>query len=351
MKNTLQRVASRTGLPNIDVCFGTPISQQSESLAEHQNASLQARYLVASLTKPVVAMALIKLASDAEVTLTDRLGALLPSFHKSRFRRITLRHLLTHTSGFADMLPNNAELRAAHASLPEFLEHAANTELEFPTATDCRYSSIGFLLIGAIIEKLTNQPLGMFLRQQFFEPLEMTNTWLGLTDPQAETVLPTVLPNTLPNWQQSAADWGWNSRYWRMLGAPWGGLISTAQDLGNFCRMLLQEGAAPNGQQLLPGAVVHAALQDQTKDIASQPNYTGLHRPWGLGWRMQWPAHMASFGDFVSPNTAGHWGATGTLIWIDPHKNNFAVILSTTPYEKSQSAIQCLSNAITIHQE
>ena len=217
METILQQVASRTGLSHVDVSFGTSTSQQSASLAKRHSDAVQDRYLVASLTKPVVAMALLKLAGEAEVALTERLGDLLPSFHKSRFRRITLRNLLTHTSGFADMLPNNAELRANHASLNDFLKHASNTELEFPTATDCRYSSIGFLLIGAIIEKLTNEPLGVFLRKQFFEPLRMTNTWLGLSDSQAETILPTVLPNALPNWQESASNWGWNSRYWRML--------------------------------------------------------------------------------------------------------------------------------------
>lgn len=351
MEALLQRVASRAALPQLDVSFGTSTSQQSASLVKRPAGAPQDRYLVASLTKPIVAMALLKLAGDAEVALTERLGVLLPSFQKSRFRRITLRHLLTHTSGFADMLPNNAELRASHAGLAEFLGQASNTELEFQPATDCRYSSIGFLLIGAIIEKLTNEPLGVFLRKQFFEPLRMTNTWLGLSDANAETILPTVLPNTLPNWQESAGDWGWNSRYWRMLGAPWGGLISTSKDLGNFCRMMLQEGTTPNGQQLLPCAVVKAAVRDQTADAARQPTYVGQHRPWGFGWRLQWPSHLASFGDFVSHNSVGHWGATGTLMWIDPDHDSFAVILSTMPYEQSQSSIQCLSNAIAICRE
>jgi CubicO group peptidase (beta-lactamase class C family) len=340
-------VAKSAGLCCVDLAFGTATSQQSAAFEAPGIPLPERRYLVASLTKPIVAMALLKLAAEGQVTLTDRLRALLPAFDNARYRRITLRHLLTHTSGFADMLPNNAELRAAQAGLPEFLSEAATVDLNFPSGTDCQYSSIGFLLIGAIIEKLTNEPLSEFLRTHFFEPLQMTDTWLGMSEVEANTILPTVYPCILPEWQDHADDWGWNSRYWRMLGAPWGGMISSAGDLAKFCVMMLKEGTSPAGQQLLPAAVIRAAMADQTTEVSADPNYTGQRRPWGFGWRRQWCSHPASFGDFVSSNCIGHWGATGTLMWIDPDQSSFGVILSTTPYEESQSAIQRLANAIT----
>jgi len=70
-------------------------------------------------------------------------------------------------------------------------------------------------------------------------------------------------------------------------------------------------------------------------------------RPWGFGWRLNWHAHAASFGDFLSQNAYGHWGATGTLFWIDPERRTAAVMLSTQPMERDRSPLVRLSNAIS----
>lgn len=352
---TLQQltdVCQQNQLTSVNVCSGTAHAVRSFGYHANPETSSQqidaSRYLIASITKPIVAMAALKLAAEGCFTLQDRLGKLLPRFSKAAFRRISVRNLLTHTSGFPDMLPDNAELRAAHASLQEFAERAAEIDLDFSTASDCRYSSVGFLLLGQIIEQVTGDSLSGYLRTQFFEPLGMQNTWLGIPNHQAEQLLPTVLPSILPVWQPDAEDWGWNSRYWRTLGAPWGGMISTAEDLSRFAAMMLSDGCSASGTTILPPAVVHAALQDQTTDMARSSDFTGASRPWTFGWRKQWPAHAASFGDFVDSNSIGHWGATGTLLWIDPTRGRYAVILTTTPYEDSQTAIQRISNVVSV---
>ena len=290
-------------------------------------------------------MAVVKLAAEGQISLAEPISTFLPRFKRAALRRTTVRHLLTHTSGFPDMLPNNTELRTEHASLDEFVSQAADVELEFRTATDCRYSSVGFLLLGAIVEVVTGQTLGAFLQEQFFEPLQMNDTWLGMSTEQADEILPTVLPSILPEWQPDAEHWGWNSRYWRTLGAPWGGLISSAADLGRYAAMMLRRGCDSHGNQLLPESAVIAAVSDQTAPLAAQPNYVGPHRGWGFGWRREWPSHGASFGDFVSTDTIGHWGATGTMMWVDITSNRYSVILTTTPYERSQGIIQRMSNA------
>jgi CubicO group peptidase (beta-lactamase class C family) len=69
-------------------------------------------------------------------------------------------------------------------------------------------------------------------------------------------------------------------------------------------------------------------------------------RQWGLGWRLNWPAHADRFGDFVGPNTYGHWGATGTLMWIDPDRKAFMVVLTNEPKDRCASLLVRLSNAI-----
>ena len=172
----------------------------------------------------------------------------------------------------------------------------------------------------------------------------MTDTKLGLSDEEAESFLPTVLPSIAPNWQSDAEDWGWNSRYWRCLGAPWGGLMSTVADLGRFAQMMLNSGRNHDGVEILPPAVVSTSCDDQIAEYAAATTFTGSTRSWGLGWRRQWATHAASFGDFVSHDCYGHWGATGTLMWIDPVSGRYAVFLTTTPYEDSCSVIQRFSN-------
>jgi CubicO group peptidase (beta-lactamase class C family) len=354
----LQNIARNGNLKFADIEYGTNnhfVATQYTSeavdspLVSHEKTlAADRRYLIASITKPLVAMAMLKLAAEGEISLSDRIGSVLPEFAKAVYRRITVRHLLTHTSGFPDMLPNNRELRAAHASLDELQQHASKVELEFSTGCDCRYSSVGYLILGAMIQQLTSVSTGEYLRQHFFAPLGMSDSWLGLTHTEADTVLPTLMPCELPIWQPDAEAWGWNSRYWRMLGAPWGGMISSAADLGKFARMMLSDGCSQSGQQIIPEEVILASIRNQLAAIVVEPGYAGSHRPWGFGWRRQWPAHHASFGDFVSDLAYGHWGATGTLFWIDPVSSRYAAILTTTPYEQSQSAIQRMSNLSTV---
>ncbi len=350
----LNRIARQNNLLNVDTAFGTVSRNHVARFAAEEAAVADGaaredrRYLIASITKPIVAMCVLRLAAEGYLSLTQRVRHLLPEFSKAAYRRITIHHLLTHTSGFPDMLPDNQQLRASHAPLADYLSKASIADLEFSTATECRYSSVGFLLLGPIVEKICGETLGEFLQKHFFQPLHMTNTQLGLSEIEADEFLPTVLPCVLPDWLKDAEDWDWNSRYWRSLGAPWGGMMSSAGDLGRYAAMMLSDGCAPTGQQVLPPEVVRAAIANQSLEYESQPEFCGARRAWGLGWRRQWNTHAASFGDYVSPQTYGHWGATGTTMWMDPSNGRYAVILTTTPYEDSQWAIQQISNVLAV---
>jgi CubicO group peptidase (beta-lactamase class C family) len=91
-------------------------------------------------------------------------------------------------------------------------------------------------------------------------------------------------------------------------------------------------------------AVVRECMVNQTQHFAGLSERDRLIRPWSYGWRFNWKDHPASFGDFVSSSAIGHWGATGTLMWIDPASQRWLVILTTQPWEQSQSTIQRISN-------
>ena len=304
------------------------------------------RYLIASITKPIVGMLAVQLASAGRLSLNEPVREFVDGFNRGPLRAITFRHLLTHTSGLPDMLLNNNQLRARHASLAEFVSETARVTPEFPAGTGCRYSSMGFAVLAEVIEKITKTPLPELLQQDLFGPLQMQDSWLGIPSGQFEELQPTLVPCELPIWQQQAPDWNWNSRYWRCLGAPWGGMTSTSNDLGRLAVCMLNQGTSPDHQTIIHPLVISSSTQNQTCHMSGLVESDRLHRPWGLGWRFNWPDHATCFSDFVSSKAYGHWGATGTLMWIDPKTQIWCVILTNQPYEASRTVIQRLSNRI-----
>lgn len=89
------------------------------------------RYLIASLTKPVVSLLVVELAAAGHFYLNEPVRSFLPSFRRGALRTVTLRHLLTHSSGLPDMLPDNEALRARHATVAEFTEGTARQDPAF----------------------------------------------------------------------------------------------------------------------------------------------------------------------------------------------------------------------------
>ncbi len=305
-------------------------------------------FLVASLTKPFVAMAVMMLVEQGRLALNERVVELIPEFDAPPKRPMIVRHLLTHSSGLPDMLPNNRALREANAPLESFLEGTLAVTLDFPPGRGVQYQSMGFLLLAEIVVRVSGLSCSEFLRTHIFEPLGMADTSLGAPDDWFDGEAPRtdrIAEVAVPPEQQGHENWNWNSRYWRQLGAPWGGLLTTPRDLAMFCRMMLAGGV--NGDdRLFSSATIAAATTNQLGSLREVPEADRRARAWGFGWRMNWPAHAASYGDLLGPRTFGHWGATGTMFWMDPDRDAAAVILSTQPFEQSGSHLGRLSNAI-----
>lgn len=305
-------------------------------------------FLVASITKPIVAMGAMLLVERGQLALNDRIADYFPEFGKKGKYGTTVRNLLTHTSGLPDMLPNNAELRKAKATLADFVTETCAIAPDFPPGRGVQYQSMGITVLAAIVEKITSQSMAEFLRKEFFLPLGMKDTRLGAPNDWFEGPQPTadrIAEIRVPADQVEATDWNWNSRYWRQLGAPWGGLLTTPMDLAQFAQFILNRGQVGE-HQLLSTAVVDESTVNQLASMKDVPEEDRRFRPWGFGWRMQWANHANSFGDFVSSRTFGHWGATGTVLWIDPDRESFTLILSTQPLDPDGAPFQRLSNAI-----
>jgi CubicO group peptidase (beta-lactamase class C family) len=351
--NQLPCVAAATGTEDSvsATCFAGHHTAGQAVAAQPDTGCLKedAIFLVASITKPIVATAVMLLMERGHLTLADRVVDFLPEFGRNGKYGVELRHLLTHTSGLPDMLPDNLELRQSHASLERFVERTCDEPLAFPPGRGVQYQSMGFAVLGEIIARVTGKSCAQFLREELFQPLGMTDTELGAPDSWFEGLSPrnARIPTAIvPESQLSGTDWNWNSRYWRQLGAPWGGLLTSTTDLALFAQFLLRQGTTLEGIRVLSPAAIAAATRNQLARMRDVPDDERRCRPWGLGWRLNWPAHSANFGDFLGPQTFGHWGATGTVLWMDPEAGTFALILTTLPQEPSGKYLSRLSNAI-----
>ena len=295
-------------------------------------------FLIASLTKPVVATALLLLVERGRLLLGDRVGALLPEFQGPDRDQVRVYHLLTHTSGLPDMLPENTALRERHAPLSEFVRFTCSTPLLFAPGCDCRYQSAGILLLGEIIERLAGMPVRQFVQEELTQPLGAVDTYLGL----GRLPLDRIAQSTLAD-DQARLDWTWNSAYWRDLGAPWGGMHATAESYARFLQLFLDAGRARQ-RQIVSSAMARMATTDQLATMPGLAEIAKASQAWGLGWqinRRPGPHHLA---ELASPRAFGHWGATGTVAWADPDTRLTCVILTNQP--AASRRLSMISNAV-----
>jgi len=280
-------------------------------------------FLLASITKPMVAAGIMLLKDRGELSLTDSVSRFIPEFSEGLRSRVIIRHLLSHTSGLPDQLPNNVELRKRQAPLEEFLEGALRTPLLYEPGTDVQYQSMGFLLASEIARRITGTPFRHFLRSEFFEPMGMNDTYLGLGRFQISDTAQCQVEEApaLYGGGADTRDWDWNSPYWRNLGVPWGGAHSTGNDVQTFIRHFLE----PDGSVLRP-ETARSMLENQN---------AGLPTPWGIGFRIE----SSWFGTECSPKTFGHTGSTGTIAWADPERDLSLVFLTTLPAARSRESL------------
>ena len=295
-------------------------------------------FLLASITKPVTATALLLLVERGFVSLADPVQKYLPEFQGPGREQVRVQDLLSHISGMPDMLPENVELRRANAPLSEFVRRAMTTPLLFPPRTSFNYQSMGILLAAEIVERLTKMPLREFERKELFEPLSMKKSALGLG---GMAIPDTAWCQGAPSYETQSEDqkrFGANSPYWRDMGHPWGGMHSTTGDLAVFLQMFLN-GGIYRGTRILSPGTVETMISDHNAQVSGAP--------WGLGWALKQSKVWNFFGELGSNRTYGHVGATGTVAWADPETDVLCVVLTTRPAsEDGGSLLRRLSNVV-----
>ena len=289
-------------------------------------------FLVASITKPVTAVAVMLLVDRGLVCLDDPVSLYIPEFKGRDRERITVRQLLSHTSGMPDMLPENEALRRAHEPMTTFVERAITTPLLFEPGTAFSYQSKGTLLAAEIVQRLTGQALREFEAAEIFAPLGMKRTALGLGTFELSQL---VWCGTTMDESDEARSWGWNTPYWRDFGAPWGGMHTTTTDITLLLQAMLNGGEL-GGHRLLSKAGAAAMIRNQNERLGA---------PWGIGWALSGGSAWDYYGTLVSPATFGHVGATGTIAWADPERELSCVCLTNNMVDEG-SLLRRVSNAV-----
>lgn len=299
-----------------------------------------AMFYMASVTKPVIYMAAMRLVERGLLNLSDRVSRYVPEFTGEGKEDTQVLHLFTHTSGLPDELPNNAELRRQHAPLSKFIEGSIKAELLFKPGTRFSYSSSGTILVAEIIQRLSDRSIRDFVRTEIIEPLGLKSTGLGSQGFSRERLVRTTVPD-----YQKDVDSSWNSKYWQEFGSPAGGLFSTPEDFAVICALMLDGGKSGNVRLLSP-ATVRQMTSNRMHDLPDLPESVSRTQPWGLGWRLNHQGMPDSWGDLLSRQVFGHTGSAGNVVWMDPKTQGFCILFTNYLRARAPWRLVHLSNAI-----
>jgi len=287
---------------------------------------------LASLTKVVgTTTALMVLVNQHKLSVDDPVSKYLPGFDTGAKQPITIRHLLTHTAGLYEWYP--LFYKSSHRD--STIQVIESLPLHFPVGRQRKYSDLGFILLGAIIEKVTGMPLDQFDRQYVFQPLGMTHTLYNplqhdVTTNIAATSLgqpyetrmvhdstlgfsiPGLDPNSWNGWRhyvlKGEVNDG-NAAYSLEGVSGHAGLFSTVDDLQQLVNMLQNKGKIGKRRFLAEATINQFLTPDNFKN--------------GLGWMMD---ADNSFMKHAPPGSFGHTGFTGTSIAVVP-KDQLSVII------------------------
>lgn len=269
------------------------------------------RFLVASITKPITATAVLQLVEDGRLVLTRPIPAYLPAFRPlpaepgtPAGEAITAWHILTHTSGLDD--GGHELLETRRPSRRALSERICSQRLLFVPGTRYQYASDSFYLLAELIGSLGELDYQAHLRERLFAPLAMTSTTFDPSEPGPPAFpLRGMFDRYGPLLDEA-------TRYFVSLSMPGGGLWSTPSDLVRFGRAMLGGGSL-DGTRVLGRPFVELMTREHTIDVLEAG--TPPRRPhYGLGWGLP----GLGPGSPASERAFGHTGATGSQLIVDP---------------------------------
>lgn len=275
---------------------------------------------LASLTKPLAtATSLLILAAEGAFHLDEELTRFLPGESPS-LHGITLRHCLTHTSG----LKAWERLHSQGWSREQILQRVRNAERQRPVGQGYTYSDLGYILLGEVVQAVSQHSVAAFATERTFGPLGMLHTsYLPPTEWRRH-----IAATRCPDRKQVLVGEVHDTNCWAMGGiAGHAGLFGTLGDLERYAHMVLGEGTAL-GARVLPPLVVRRMGRNQN------PSGINAHT---LGWFTR-PNGFFPGGDFLPEDAFGHTGFTGTSLVLAPSLGVAITLLTNRVYSEVDAA-------------
>jgi CubicO group peptidase (beta-lactamase class C family) len=282
-------------------------------------------FWIASMSKPILAVLLLMLQDEGLLSVDDPVEKYLPEFKDLKTTdgkpaKVTIRHLLTHTSGMGEITAKQA---LACRTLADVIPLYVAKPVSFTPGSKWVYCQSGINTGGRIAEVVTREPLEKLLQRRLFGPLGMKDTTFYLTEKQ--------LPRLAKSYRRTgkgeleATDIfflnGKSPTSLDRFPAPNGGLFSTAADYARFCQMVLRSGELDGKRYLKPETV---KLMTTIQTAGLKTGFTPGNG-WGLGWCVvRAPQGITAM---LSRGTFGHGGAYGTQAWIDPAKKRIYILM------------------------
>jgi serine-type D-Ala-D-Ala carboxypeptidase len=263
---------------------------------------------VASVSKPVTASAVMMLVETGKIGIHQPVQKYIPDFKGPGCEKITVRHLLTHTSG----LPNRSEVDPLDAG---------RNGLEREPGTLMAYSNVAYDLLGELVQRVIGQSFSEFTRQNIFEPLEMKDsTFIHKGNVRKQCI--SRRPGTIFDWPDEVEGTiSASSTLW-----------TTAFDMGILLQTFLNKGSYGNIHLLSP-ATVAAMTRNQVPGIPREIVGGIMNQPQGFGWFMLDEIRFPNTPCLLSPQSYGHAGASGAFVWVDPLYDLVGVFLFTKIHE------------------
>jgi CubicO group peptidase (beta-lactamase class C family) len=266
-------------------------------------------YDLASLSKIFTTLAVMKLYDEGRLDLDAPVAKYIPEFAQHGKGGVTIRMLLTHTSG----LPPGIPLWKDHLRINERIAAVYRQPLVHPPGSTYVYSDLNFIVLGKLVERISRESLDTFVRQVLTEPLGMKDTMYN----PPPTLIQRIAAGEYQTWTHRGLLWGQveDENAWALDGvAGHAGVFSTADDLAVLAQMVLNDGRY-DGRQVLKASTIQTMEQVQT--LAGHPH--------ALGWEVNQPWYM---GALASPETLGHTGFSGTSIVVDTKDDLICILLT-----------------------
>lgn len=283
----------------------------------------------ASLTKVVACTpAVMLLLERGRIRLDERAQAYIPEFTGDGKEAITIRQLLTHTSG----LRPDISTQPPWSGYDTAIRMACAEKPLSPPGTVFRYSDINFFLLGEVVRRVSGSTLDEWVAREVYQPLKMTDTGflpgasklprIAPTEKVGATVLRGVVHDPTARYMGGVAGHA--------------GLFTTASDLARYARMLLNRGEL-DGVRLFKPETVDLMTRVQS------PDQVPARR--GLGWDID-SGYSRPRGRIFPLGSYGHTGFTGTALWIDPYSKTFWIFLSNRVHPDGQGSVLALEGAL-----